>query len=153
MHKDYLPPMRKFALRMPAPIRFLCVGSIGLFTDLCVFTLLNTFIRQVFVSRALSLLIATIVTWRINRIVTFAVSGRHIHDEIGRYLTVTLIAQGISYATFSLLILTHSIALPQVALVLGAAAAALFSYNGHRLFSFAPRNGGIDSAIRTHSDE
>lgn len=153
MHKEYLLMTRQFVFRIPAPIRFLSVGGIGLLTDLCAFTLINTFVRQIFVSRALSLLIATVVTWRVNRVVTFAGSGRRFHDEIGRYLTVTLVAQGISYATFSLLILTHAIAQPQIALVLGAAVAAIFSYNGHRLFSFAPRNGGLDSASRTHPDE
>jgi hypothetical protein len=40
---------------------------------------------------------------------------------------------------FATLVLTALAALPQAALIGGAAAGALVSYNGHRLFAFAPR--------------
>jgi putative flippase GtrA len=55
-----------------------------------------------------------------------------------RYLVVTLVAQGSSYGVFAVLVLTVFAWLPQAALVIGAAMAALVSYNGHRLFAFAP---------------
>jgi putative flippase GtrA len=43
-----------------------------------------------------------------------------------------------SYAVFAILVSTVLTALPQAAIVLGAAVGALVSYNGHRLFAFAP---------------
>jgi hypothetical protein len=48
------------------------------------------------------------------------------------------VAQSPLYAVFALLVSTTFAALPQGAVVLGAAAGALISYNGHRLFAFAP---------------
>jgi len=55
-----------------------------------------------------------------------------------RYLVVTAVAQGASYAVFAALVLTALAALPQLALMCGALVGALVSYNGHRLFAFAP---------------
>jgi putative flippase GtrA len=83
--------------------------------------------------------VATVVTWRLNRLLTFDCSGRDQRDEALRYAGVTAIAQSTSYAVFTLLVLTFLRTLPQAALVAGAAVGALISYNGHRLVSFAPR--------------
>jgi hypothetical protein len=51
---------------------------------------------------------------------------------------VTAAAQCTSYGVFAVLASTALTALPQAAIVLGAAVGALISYNGHRLFAFAP---------------
>ena len=56
-----------------------------------------------------------------------------------RYALVTTVAQGTSYAVFAALVLTVLAFLPQAALLTGAVVGALISYNGHRLFAFAPR--------------
>lgn len=125
--------------RVPRPIRFLGVGGFGLFTDLCVFSLLLFGGVTPLPGRALSLVLATTVTWRLNRLVTFDSTGRGQHDEAVRYAAVTATAQGTSYLVFSVLVLTVLAFLPQAALIAGAAVGALVSYNGHRLFSFAPR--------------
>jgi putative flippase GtrA len=124
--------------RVPRPIRFLGVGALGLLTDLCVFSLLLYAGITPLPGRALSLVLATTVTWRLNRLVTFDRSGRDQHDEAMRYAVVTATAQGTSYLVFSVLVLTVLAWLPQAALIIGAAVAALVSYNGHRLISFAP---------------
>jgi putative flippase GtrA len=87
--------------------------------------------------RLVSLALATLVTWRLNRALTFDHSGRRQHDEAMRYAVVTAFAQGTSYAVFAALVLTVLGALPQAALLAGAAAGALIAYNGHRLFAFA----------------
>lgn len=125
--------------RVPRPLRFLGVGAFGLFTDLCVFSLLLYGGITPLPGRALSLVLATTVTWRLNRIVTFDPSGRDQHEEALRYAAVTATAQGTSYLVFSVLVLTVLAWLPQAALIVGAAVGALVSYNGHRLVSFAPR--------------
>ena len=52
---------------------------------------------------------------------------------------MTTAAQGTSYAVFAVLTYTVFAWLPQAALLVGAASGALISYNGHRLFTFAPR--------------
>jgi putative flippase GtrA len=78
------------------------------------------------------------LTWRLNRAFTFNRSGRAQREEALRYAAVTAAAQSTSYAVFAVLASTALIALPQAAIVLGAAIGALVSYNGHRLFAFAP---------------
>jgi putative flippase GtrA len=132
-------PLRVLAEVLPRPFRFLAVGGIGLTTDLCVFTILIGYAPQPLVMRLFSLAAATLVTWRLNRALTFDRSGRHQHDEALRYASVTVVAQGTSYAVFAALVLTAFGAIPQAALLIGAVAGALIAYNGHRLFAFAPR--------------
>jgi putative flippase GtrA len=130
-------PLRALAERLPRPFRFLGVGALGLATDFCLFTILIGYEPRPLLMRLISLAGATLVTWRLNRALTFDRSERKQHDEAMRYVIVTALAQGTSYAVFAALVLTVLGALPQAALVIGAAAGAVVSYNGHRLFSFA----------------
>jgi putative flippase GtrA len=133
-------PLRAAAERLlPRPLRFLGVGALGLATDLCVFTILIGFAPRPLLMRLVSIAAATIVTWRLNRALTFDRSGRHLGAEAARYAAVTAAAQGASYAVFAALVLTVLGALAQIALLIGALAGALVAYNGHRLFAFAPR--------------
>jgi putative flippase GtrA len=132
-------PLRALAERLPRPFRFLGVGAIGLTTDFCIFTILIAWQPRVLLMRLVSLAIATLVTWRLNRALTFDRSGRAQHEEAMRYAIVTAVAQGTSYAVFAALVLTVLAWLPQAALLAGAAVAALIAYNGHRLFAFAPK--------------
>lgn len=130
--------VRALAERLPRPARFLVVGALGLMTDLGSFTLIQNFGVSALVARLFSLALATLITWRLNRALTFDRSGRRQHREAMRYAAVTATAQGTSYAIFAVLTLTLLSAFPQAAIVVGAACGALISYNGHRLFAFAP---------------
>ncbi len=60
------------AARLPRAVRFIVVGCIGLLTDLCVFTAIVVHAPHPLVVRLLSLGLATLVTWRLNRALTFA---------------------------------------------------------------------------------
>jgi putative flippase GtrA len=131
--------------RLPRPLRFLGVGGLGLATDFCIFTALMLGGVPPLAGRALSIVLATCVTWRLNRAVTFARSHRRQSEEAARYGMVTAAAQGTSYAVFTALILLGPAWPPQVALLIGAATGALISYNGHRLVSFAPRAQALPS--------
>jgi putative flippase GtrA len=131
--------VRALAERLPRPLRFIGVGGIGLVTDLCAFTVIASHGHHPLSVRLVSLGAATLVTWRLNRALTFARTGRPQHDEAMRYAIVTAVAQGTSYAVFAALVLTVLGSLPQAALMCGAAVGAVVSYNGHRLFAFAPR--------------
>jgi putative flippase GtrA len=132
-------PFRALAERLPRPLRFIGVGSLGLITDFSVFTILIGATPRPLLMRLVSIALATLVTWRLNRALTFDHSGRHPGEEAMRYALVTATAQGTSYAVFAALVLTVLGATPQVALLIGSAVAALVAYNGHRLFAFAPR--------------
>jgi len=132
-------PLRTLAEYLPRPFRFLAVGAFGLTTDICVFTTLIGYAPRPLLMRLFSLAAATLVTWRLNRALTFERSGRHQGEEALRYGAVTAASQGTSYAVFAVLVLTVLGSLPQAAIVIGAASGALVAYNGHRLFAFAPR--------------
>src|SRR5215831_2800384 len=136
--------------RLPRPLRFIAVGCIGLLSDLCAFTAVLSYVPHPLAVRLLSLAFATLVTWRLNRALTFAPSRRAPHQEAMRYAIVTALAQGTSYAVFAALVLALPGRLPQFALLVGAAVGAFVSYHGHRLFAFAPIARDISSQGASH---
>ena len=91
-------------------------------------------------ARLISLAVATLVTWRLNRALTFDRSGRRAADEAMRYAAVAAAAQAMSYGVFAVLVVTLLAATPQLAVIVGAAAGALVSYSGQALFAFRPRH-------------
>jgi putative flippase GtrA len=132
-------PLRPLIERLPRPLRFLGVGGLGLVTDLAIFTLVIDHGVPPLLARLISLGAATLVTWRLNRALTFDRSGRRQADEATRYAIVAASAQGVSYAVFAALAVTVLAPIPQLAIIIGAASAALFSYCGQALFAFRPR--------------
>jgi putative flippase GtrA len=131
--------LRRLAARLPRVLRFMGVGMLGLTTDMLVFTLISLYEPRPLLVRLVSISCATFVTWRLNRALTFDRTGRHQGHEALRYGAVTATAQTVSYTVFAILVLTALDWFPQAAMLCGAAAGALISYNGHRLFAFAPR--------------
>lgn len=88
----------------------------------------------------LALTVATFFTWRLNRLFTFAASGRASGSEIRRYILVTLVSQGISFSVFTLVGAFLSWFPASLAVLPGAVVATLFSYTGQRFFTFAAPN-------------
>ena len=66
-------------LSLPRLLRFLVIGTIGLAVDVGLFTIVATFGVNPLVARGISLAIATLVTWRFNRALTFETTGRRQH--------------------------------------------------------------------------
>ena len=132
-------PVRRFFAVLPRPLRFLGVGGLGLITDLAIFTLVIAHGLNPLGARLISLALATLVTWRLNRALTFDRSGRRTADEAMRYAAVVTAAQAVSYGVFAVLVVTLLAAAPQFAVIAGAAAGALLSYSGQALFAFRPR--------------
>src|ERR1700677_5032052 len=133
-------PVRRFFEVLPRPLRFLGVGGLGLITDLAIFTLVVAHGLNPLGARLISLPFATLVTWRLNRALTFDRSGRRATDEAMRYAAVVAAAQAVSYGVFAVLVVTLLAATPQLAVIAGAAAGALLSYSGQALFAFRPRH-------------
>lgn len=131
-------PVRRLFEILPRPVRFLVVGGVGLITDLAVFTAIIGHGVPPLAARVVSLAAATVITWRLNRALTFDHSGRRPADEALRYATVAAAAQAVSYALFAVLVITVFRAVPQVAVLCGAAAGAIVSYSGQLLFAFRP---------------
>jgi putative flippase GtrA len=141
-------PVLQFVEGVPRLLRFLGVGAIGLITDLAVFTVVLEHGLHPLLARLVSLAIATVVTWRLNRALTFDRSGHRPSREVMRYAVVAGCAQAVSYVTFAVLVVTVFAAMPQLAVIVGAAIGALFSYNGQALFTF--RAHTPPSAAQSH---
>jgi putative flippase GtrA len=139
-------PLRPLVAWLPQPIRFIGVGSLGLVTDFGTFSALIAQFDQPLLVRLVSIGLATLVTWRLNRALTFDSSGRRQHQEAMRYAIVTAFAQGFNYLVFTSLVLTVLAQLPHVALLVGSFSAAFLTYFGHRLFAFAPTAAVLEPA-------
>jgi putative flippase GtrA len=135
-HPAGYDPVRQFVEVLPRPLRFLGVGGLGLITDLAIFTLIIAHEPHPLLARLVSLAVATLVTWRLNRALTFDHSGRRPADEAIRYAAVAMAAQAVSYAVFAVLVITLLAAEPQLAVLIGAVTGALISYSGQTLFAF-----------------
>ena len=143
--------LHRLAARLPRPLRFLGVGGFCLTLDLAAFTILIQRGIDPLLARFIVLCGATVLAWRLNRAFTFDRTGRHQGHEATRYAMVTATAQGTSYAVFAALVLTLLARYPQAALLVGAAAGAVISYNGHRLFAFARPRAAVTQSERTRS--
>ena len=122
--------------------RFLTVGLAGLAVDSCLFWSLHQAGVSVEVARAPSLALATCVTWFLNRLFTFAPSGRAPGRELIRYVGVALVAQGFNYGLFLTLLRFDAGAHPLVCLVIAAVATAALSFTGQSLIAFRHIKGG-----------
>ena len=125
-----------------APARFLAVGLIGLAVDTCVFQAAMAAGLDPRHARLVSLGVATFFTWTLNRRFTFEATGRSRGVELARYATVTLGAQGSSYAVFLTLLAVAPALDPQLSAWIGAGLAAGVSCAGQRLFTFAALSAG-----------
>lgn len=129
----------RLGVNVPATlVSFIGVGFAGLAVDLAVFTGLERLGLWYGFARAISIPVATVVTWTLNRRFTFAATGRKAHHEVLRYGVVTAVAQSVNYGVM-LLAVRLAPQLPHViAAFTGAVVATVFSYTGQRFFTFAP---------------
>ena len=140
--------LRRFEGSLPFPplvwriARFLIVGLVGLAVDGGLFW--SLFQAGVFLefARAASLAVATLVTWGLNRLFTFAPSGRTPLHELARYVTVALVAQGFNFGLFLILVRLDAGAHPLLCLVVSAVATAALSFTGQSLIAFRRSKGG-----------
>ena len=128
---------RLLALAPKGLIRFLCVGVGGLSVDVAVLWLMKDGAGLGHATaRLISLGVATLVTWVLNRHFTFGESGRAKRVELGRYAAVAAVAQGVNYVTYLGLIEAAPHVDYRLLAVIGAVVATGFSYTGQRFFTF-----------------
>jgi len=129
---------RLAALAPKGVFRFLSVGMVGLASHTIVFTVLFKLDTPQSAAWLAGLVVATVVTWQLNRRLTFVATGRPRRAEVARYALVTGVAQTVSYSAF-LLTRTFASSIPaSIAVIVGAVVATAFSYSGQRFFTFAP---------------
>jgi putative flippase GtrA len=145
--KVVVGPAGRLSQRIPQGlVRFLSVGMVGLATHTGVFTLLYRLGVAKSPAWFAGLALGTLVTWQLNRRLTFTASGRRRRAEVTRYALVTAVAQGVSFGVFHAVGAFAPAVPAPIALMIGAAIATLFSYSGQRFFTFAPPRSPISVA-------
>ncbi|VVT30573.1 GtrA family protein [Rhizobium sp. EC-SD404] len=117
-------------------LAFGMVGAIGFAVDAGVLASGLYFGLNPLSARILSIAAALLVTYVLNRTLTFGKSGRSVAAEGLRYGGVGLSSAGLNYLIYAGLLLAFPRLVPLAALVAASAAAALFSYFGYQKLVF-----------------
>lgn len=122
---------------------FVLAGVLALFVDMGVLRLLTDVVgASPLVGRPLSIAIAMVVSWWVNRTVTFAVTSRVHVMEFLKFAAVSWIAQAVNYVIFSVILLVRPTTAQEAALVAASIVSMVVSYTGFRFGVFRrPDNG------------
>ena len=115
--------------------RFLVVGGLGFVVDAGILAVLLGLGLGPFVSRAVSITVAVILTWRLNR-VAFGPSQDGGVREFGRYLAVVAGSTSVNAAVYGLALTMLPGLSPLIALILGSAAGLGLTFTGCSRFAF-----------------
>lgn len=151
--RNMLPAfVRSLLARLPKGLlRFLVVGVGGLAVDIAVLWLVKEHAGlNHALARLVSLSVATLVTWALNRQFTFGDSGSRKGAEFGRYAAVAATAQSINYLTYLGVVAAAPHIDYRLSALAGAIVATGFSYTGHRFFTFAAK--APQAGLETHRD-
>ena len=119
---------------------FILAGSTALVTDISVFQALYALVSvNAFIARLLSITVAMIVSFLINRAVTFAVPGRPRFIEFLRFAAVAWMSSGLNYILFATVMLAAPGTWPVLAILLATAISMFASYMGMRMAVFHRR--------------
>lgn len=147
-HRRSKRPVRqaRFQLLISQIFRFGVVGTVGFAVDGGVLTLLSQLAGwDVYWARAVSFCSATVVTWALNRLVTFRVGGgkqtRGRAKEYAGYFLIQTVGALINLAIFAGLLwrFPELARLPIIPLAAGSAVALFFNFFAARHFVFQPR--------------
>ncbi len=118
--------------------RFLLVGGTGFLADAGVLTLLLAAFPELgpFGARLISISLAMLLTWGLNRSFSFGPSSRGLAAEGARYGGVSMAASLLNYAAYSAALLLLPGLPPLLALAAGSAAAISFSFTGYSRLVF-----------------
>lgn len=112
---------------------FVLAGALALFTD---GVILETLIRiarlDALLARPFAIGVAMLVSWRVNRTVTFSINAPPSLREFGRFAAVSWISQAVNYLVFAAILITRPSTPPLLALVLASLVAMFVAYFGFR---------------------
>ncbi len=116
---------------------FVAGGVAALVTDATVLSLLTDGLSvSPYLARFASISVAMVVSWQINRRVTFALKSPATLTEFVRFAAVSWLAQAVNYAVFAVILLTRPGLWPVWALVAASLVAMVVSYCGFRFGVF-----------------
>jgi putative flippase GtrA len=120
------PPLRHYG-------GFVLGGVLALTTDALILEILTRFTGlHALLARPVGIVVAMVVSWRVNRRVTFAVTAAPSLGEFGRFAGVSWTAQAVNYGVFSALLLLRPGTPPLLALFLASLVAMFVSYFGFK---------------------
>ncbi len=117
--------------------RFLIVGVIAAGVDIGGMQALIALGLEPFAARALSLPLAMLCAWRLNRRYTFGASGRSQAGEAVRYAMIAAAAALTNYLVFVLALTLFSGLWPPLAASAGIATSMWVSFFGFQFFAFS----------------
>jgi putative flippase GtrA len=132
--------------------RFALVGGTGFCIDTGVLAaLLHGTGLDPFSARAVSISVAALSTWRLNRMLTFGASAASQVTEAVRYAGVAAAAAALNYALYVLALLLAPGLPPVGAVVIATAVAMTFSYLGYSRYVFGDVRSTVLLPPRSHS--
>jgi putative flippase GtrA len=118
---------------------FLLAGLCALAVDAGLLQLLSAGLDiSPFLARPICIFCAMVVSWLINRSVTFAVAVPPTWGEFGRFAAASLLAQIVNYLVFAAILLTYPAVHPTLAIAAASCVAMFVSYTGFRFGAFRP---------------
>lgn len=126
---------------------FLLAGLLALTTDGAILQGLTLSGWDPLAARLVAISIAMIVSWLINRTVTFAMKGPPTLREYARFATVSWSSQVVNYGLFSIIMIARPETHVLIALFVASFFAMFVSYFGYRygVFSHSPTEAWEDS--------
>lgn len=127
---------------------FLLAGLCALATDTAALALLTRVAGlSPFIARPFGIALAMIVSWLINRTITFSAGTPPTIAEFSRFAGVSITSQLVNYAVFAALLIAMPGLMPELALLAACFVSMFVSYVGFRFGVFGaagPRPKGID---------
>jgi putative flippase GtrA len=122
---------------------FILAGGLAFATDAIVLEALTRGAGwNPLIARPVGIALAMIVSWLINRTVTFPVCKPATVREFAAFAAVSWMAQAVNYGVFAALLQIASTMRPVVALAIACLVSMIVSYAGFRFGVFrGPRNG------------
>ncbi len=118
-------------------LRFGFVGGLGTLVDACITLSLIYRGMDPLLARVFAIAIAILVTWRLNRAMTFEATSDQ-SREGARYFIVAGTSMSINYAVYAALIIFVSGIWPLAAIVAATMVSMGVSYMGYNKFAFKP---------------
>ena len=116
---------------------FLLAGGLAFFTDVGIFQLLHAglFVAPL-IARALSISVAMVVSWAINRTVTFPMPGPPRLAEFLHFAALAWVAAAFNYGVFALVLWQAPAIWPPLAIFIASLAAMMLAYVNMRFSVF-----------------
>lgn len=116
---------------------FVLAGVCALATDTAILAVLTRILGiSPFLARPVGIAVAMVVSWQINRNITFQTRNRPSFTEFSRFAGVSITSQIVNYCVFAALLIAFPILMPELALLMACFVSMFVSYVGFRFGVF-----------------